>query len=182
MADDEEPEPWWFPEARVEMARNAGRRPAPDDVWAMVRIDYLNGLSARDCCARHGVGRTALRNRAQIEGWRRTDQPWVWKAGLEIDDEGVELDHQLDGDIDQIDHEQFIDIVRRRMKRALLHGDAASALRWRRVAKQVSEEFYKMECEDRWAAREALKSRSPDSADSTDSPDSNFESGLISRS
>ena len=177
MADDEEPEPWWFPEARVEMARNAGRRPAPDDVWAMVRIDYLNGLSAKQCCERHGVGRSALRARAQTEGWRRADQPWILDNGLDPDDEGVELDSRTDGDIDQIDNDQFMDMARRRMKRALLRGDAVAALRWRRVAQQVGDELHKMDCEARWADRHAPSVVQPDSSDSSDSSDSNFESG-----
>ena len=172
-------EKFWQPlRTRVEAARSAGLRPAPDDVWAVVRLDYLDGMSARECCERHGVGRSALRARAKIEGWRRSDQPWIVSSGLDPDDEGVELDVLNDSDIDQIDDDQFMDLARRRMKRALLRGDAVAALRWRRVAQQVGDEFHKMVCEARWAARDAPSPESPDSSDSSDSSDSNFESGL----
>ena len=51
-----------------------GLRSAPDEVWTQVRDDYLGGISAPECCRRHGVGLTALRKRAANEGWRRADQ------------------------------------------------------------------------------------------------------------
>ena len=43
---------------------HANPRRAPDDVWARVRDDYLSGLPAAVVCQRHGVGLTAMRNRA----------------------------------------------------------------------------------------------------------------------
>lgn len=52
-------------------------RSAPDEVWGRVREDYLSGLPGIEVCRRHGVGLTAMRNRAAREGWRRTDQPWT---------------------------------------------------------------------------------------------------------
>ena len=47
-------------------------RSAPDEVWGRVREDYLSGLPGIEVCRRHGVGLTAMRNRATREGWRRT--------------------------------------------------------------------------------------------------------------
>ncbi len=98
-----------------------GQRPAPDEVWARVREDYLAGISAPECCRRHGVGLTALRKRAASEGWR---DPW---------DEGVLLEERVAGDLDQIEVHELEWIADRRMMRAVLRGDAVEALRWRRV-------------------------------------------------
>ena len=81
---------------------DAGVHTAPDEVWAQVRDDYLAGWSAPACCRRHGVGLSTLRKRAAEEGWRRTDQPWSRPNGLERDDEGLALEEQFDGDLDQI--------------------------------------------------------------------------------
>ena len=110
-----------------------GHRPAPDAVWAQVRDDYLAGISAPECCRRHGVGLTALRKRAASEGWRRADQPWTVPVRLDPWDEGVLLEERVAGDLDQIEMQELEWIADRRMMRAVLRGDAAEALRWRRV-------------------------------------------------
>ena len=110
-----------------------GHRPAPDAVWAQVREDYLAGISAPECCRRHGVGLTALRKRAASEGWRRADQPWTVPVRLDPWDEGVLLEERVAGDLDQIEMQELEWIADRRMMRAVLRGDAAEALRWRRV-------------------------------------------------
>ncbi len=110
-----------------------GQRPAPDEVWAQVREDYLAGISAPACCRRHGVGLTALRKRAASEGWRRADQPWTPPVRLDPWDEGVLLEERVAGDLDQIEMHELEWIADRRMMRAVLRGDAAEALRWRRV-------------------------------------------------
>lgn len=154
-----------------------GRRAAPDDVWDQVRDDYLAGLSAQQCCDRHGVGRSALRARARSEGWRRVDQPWAAPAGLEADDEGVELENQIEGDLARVDHRQLIHIARRRMMRAILRGEAAAALRWRRVAVALEVEQDQRDAAARYAANrraQAARFEQPDSSDSSDSsaPDS----------
>src|SRR5690606_13376160 len=89
------PHPWRRkPSGATPMSDTAeppAQRRAPDEVWARVREDYLSGLSAPACCRKHGVGLTALRDRAAREGWRRADQPWR-PPGLDPDDEGVFLE------------------------------------------------------------------------------------------
>ena len=110
-----------------------GQRSAPDEVWAQVREDYLAGVSAPECCRRHGVGLTALRKRAASEGWRRADQPWSPPARLDPWDEGVLLEDRVAGDLDKVELRQLEFVADRRMMRAVLRGDAAEALRWRRV-------------------------------------------------
>lgn len=108
-------------------------RSAPDTVWAAVREDYLSGLPAIEVCRRHGVGLTAMRNRAAREGWRRTDQPWTPPNPLDPHDEGVMLEDEIGGDLDRLDMRQLSFVAWRRMQRAVLRGQAAEALRWRRV-------------------------------------------------
>jgi len=110
-----------------------GHRSAPDEVWAQVREDYLAGISAPECCRRHGVGLTALRKRAAREGWRRADQPWTPPLRLDPWDEGVLLEERIDGDLDKVEMHELEWVADRRMMRAVLRGDAVEALRWRRV-------------------------------------------------
>ncbi|KQY88075.1 MULTISPECIES: hypothetical protein [unclassified Brevundimonas] len=110
-----------------------GHRSAPDEVWAQVRQDYLAGISAPECCRRHGVGLTALRKRAAGEGWRRADQPWTPPVRLDPWDEGVLLEDRVAGDLDKVELHELEWIADRRMMRAVLRGDAVEALRWRRV-------------------------------------------------
>lgn len=114
-------------------APDSGRRCAPDEVWAQVRDDYLAGLSAPEACRRHGVGLTALRMRAANEGWRRSDQPWRPPNRLGPLDEGLELEARIDGDLDRVELRELAYVAHRRMMRAVLRGDAAEAMRWRRV-------------------------------------------------
>ena len=114
--------------------RPGGRRSAPDAVWNRVRIDYLAGSSAAEACRRYGVGLTAFRDRAAREGWRRMDQPWAPPPNrMEAWDEGVLLDDQVKGDLDKIHLRQLSFVAHRRMMRAVLRGEPAEALRWRRV-------------------------------------------------
>lgn len=108
-------------------------RSAPDEVWARVREDYLSGLPGGEVCRRHGVGLTAMRNRAAREGWRRTDQPWTPPNTLDPDDEGLLLENEVHGDLDQVELRQLSFVASRRMQRAVLRGQAAEALRWSRV-------------------------------------------------
>ncbi len=118
-----------------------GRRPsAPDAVWDAVRRDYLAGVSAPECARRHGVGTTALHRRAAQQGWRRADQPWLPSNRLDAEDEGVALEAEIDGDLDRIDPGQLAFIAWRRMMRAVLRGDAAEALRWRRIRMAMDED------------------------------------------
>ena len=113
--------------------RGGGRPAAPEAVWARVREDYVAGLSASDCRRRHGVGLTALYERARAEGWRRADRPWAPAVKLDPADEGAALNMAIDGDLDQVDHPLMIGVADQQMKRAVLRGDANAALRWRRI-------------------------------------------------
>lgn len=116
------------------------RRAAPDEVWQAVRADYMAGLPAHECCRRHGVTMAALRARAARHGWRRIDQPWTPANTLDPTDEGVQLEQRSEGDLDRIDTCELIFVAHRRMLRAVLRGDAAGALRWRRVGKALEAE------------------------------------------
>jgi hypothetical protein len=87
------------------------------------------------------VGLSALRARAADEGWRRIDQPWPMPhTRLDPDDEGLALEERVNGDLDQIPLGELALVAFRRMMRAVLHGDAAEALRWRRVRLAVDAE------------------------------------------
>ena len=122
-----------------------GHRPAPDEVWAQVREDYRAGISAPECCRRHGVGLTALRKRAASEGWRRADQPWTPPLRLDPWDEGVLLEDRVAGDLDKVELHELEWIADRRMMRAVLRGDAVEALRWRRVRAVLEADAREME-------------------------------------
>jgi hypothetical protein len=138
-----------------------GHRAAPEDVWGQVREDYLAGISAPECCRRHGVGLTALRKRAASEGWRRVDQPWAAPARLDPWDEGALLEDRVAGDLDKVELRQLGWVADRRMMRTVLRGDAAEALRWRRVRTAIeadAEEMDRLLAEDevlKWAQGEA---------------------------
>ena len=120
----------------------ASRRAAPPEVWAQVRDDYLAGMSAAEACRRQGVSIGAMRDRAAREGWRRKDQPWAPANRLDADDEGVMLQDRADGDLDRIELPELAWVAHRRMMRAVLRGDAAEALRWRRVRMAMDDEDY----------------------------------------
>lgn len=119
---------------------DAGLHTAPDEVWERVRQDYLAGWSAPACCRRHGVGLSTLRKRAAEEAWRRADQPWTTPNGLDRDDEGLALEERVDGDLEQIPLGELSLVAFQRMMRAVLHGNAAEALRWRRVRQALDAE------------------------------------------
>lgn len=129
-----------FPASVARTEGPPSRYRAPDAVWAQVREDYLAGVSAPACCRRHGVGLSALRDRAAREGWRRADQLAGSRGGLDPDDEGVALEESVDGDLDRIGLNELAYVAVRRMMRAVLRGDAAEALRWRRVREAVDAE------------------------------------------
>lgn len=151
-----------------------GLRCAPEDVWARVRDDYLAGLSAPECCRRHGVGLTTLRDRAAREGWRRIDQPWTPPNRLDPWDEGVELELKVGGDLDKVELRELWYVAHRRMMRAVMRGDAVEALRWRRVSlvmDQATDEMNLMierEEAEFWHARNREMARDPDGSDGSD--------------
>ncbi len=57
------------------------RRAAPA-VWALIRADYLAGLSGPTVAARFGVSVWALRKRARREGWTKARQAELVAAAL----------------------------------------------------------------------------------------------------
>ncbi|WP_420469807.1 hypothetical protein [Brevundimonas sp. FT23042] len=136
---------------------DAGVHSAPDEVWEQVRQDYLAGWSAPACCRRYGVGLSTLRKRAAEEGWRRTDQPWTRPNGLERDDEGLALEEQFDGDLDRIPLGELSLVAFQRMMRAVLHGNAIEALRWRRVHRMIETEAAEVQRRQRAAEVERIK-------------------------
>src|SRR5690606_36178735 len=139
------------PRGTQTMTDLAPLRPAPIEVWDAVRDDYLSGLPAHECCRRHGVTIAALRARAARQGWRRIDQPWVPANALPADDEGMMLEQRAEGDLDRIDVSELVFVAHRRMLRCVLNGDAAGALRWRRVEKMLLEEEAELR---RWLCQE----------------------------
>lgn len=100
----------------------SGRQVAPEDVWEAVKEDYVDGLSAAQCCRRHGVGRSALYKRAAAQKWRRVDLPWTPPAMLDAEDEGVALAARVDGDIDRIEFHELAFVAQARMMRARSAG------------------------------------------------------------
>ncbi|MGA0546537.1 hypothetical protein ACO2Q1_14790 [Brevundimonas sp. VNH65] len=162
---------------------STGRRTAPVEVWAAVQADYLAGMSGPDCCRRHGVTLSALRDRAARQGWRRADQPWTPPAALDprrLDpwDEGRLLEERIGGDLDRLDWADLGHVADARMMRAVLRGDAAEALRWHRVAEILDAREAELH---RWVeAEDALRLEHgphPAEPDSPDSPDSVLEAG-----
>lgn len=150
-----------------------GRCVAPDTVWAAVRDDYLAGMSAPECCRRHGVGLTALRQRAGRDGWRRADQPWSPPNRLDPEDEGMDLEMRIGGDLEKVELTELSWIAFRRMMRAVMRGDAAAALRWRRVREAMDAEQDEM---DRMMAqRDAIVMSRPEATDPTASHASHCE-------
>lgn len=129
----------------------ANPRVAPDAVWDQVRQDYLSGIPAAEACRRHGVGLTAMRNRAARETWRRADQPWTPPNALDPEDEGRSLEESVGGDLDRIELPQLAHVAACRMMRAVMRGNAAEALRWRRVRIMLMQEDAELE---RLAAQE----------------------------
>lgn len=45
------------------------------ETWALIRSDYLSGVTAPVVAERYGVPERTLRRRAALEGWRRADAP-----------------------------------------------------------------------------------------------------------
>lgn len=123
---------------------DAGHARLPEAVWDEIRADYLAGWSAPACCRRYGVGLSTLRGRAAEEGWRRTDQPWVGPRGLDRDDEGLALEESVDGDLEKVGLGELSVVAFQRMMRAVLHGDAMAALRWRRVHQALEAEHLRL--------------------------------------
>lgn len=155
-----------------------GRRVAPDDVWIAVREDYLAGLSAPACCRRHGVGLTALRDRAKGEGWRRADQ--AWPPPPPLDEDAAQLHERTGGVLDRVGFDDLTALARRRMMRAVLNGDAAEALRWRRVRDAMEVEAA-LEAHPLPGATPVRRPRDPDGSDASDGVLLRWMEGVLDR-
>lgn len=158
------------PDAVEGWRHHSGRRCPPPEVWERVQTDYLAGLSGPACARRHGVGLSTLRDRAARGGWRRADQPWIPPEPLDPDDEGLALEEEVGGDLDQINLHQLVFVAGQRMLRAVLRGDARAALRWRRVRDALDQDETALQAwldeDERLSAQ--MQARRPDSSDGSD--------------
>ena len=146
-----------------------GARVAPEAVWKAVRADYLAGLSAADCCRRHGVGLTALRLRAAREGWRRADQPWIPPSTTrDPRDPGRALEEQVHGDMDRVEPQHLLFVAWRRIQQAVIRGDAGEVLRWSKVQALMQAE---VEALDRFIEEDAARAFERGEAIYPDDPD-----------
>lgn len=128
---DLDPEP--IPRGRARLTR---------ETWDEVREAYLAGWSAPQLCARYGMGLSAFRERARIEGWRREDHEGarLSPAWRDPDDDGPSMELRCEGDVDMLDDDTLFALAGRRMRRAVLRGQAVEALRWRRIAQAYQPE------------------------------------------
>jgi len=141
---------------------------APDAVWEAVRQDYIAGMSAPEASHRHGVGLSTLRARAAREGWRRADQPWMPPGQRDPWDEGAELEERIGGDLDRVELRELTYIASRRMMRAVMRGQAAEALRWRRVRIAMEAEEAELA---QWTEADAARSWNLQNEAASDRPD-----------
>ena len=168
-----------------------GRTSPPDEVWARVQEDYLAGMSGPDCCRRHGVSLSALRNRAARQGWRRSDQAWIPPQSLDPWDEGRLLEDRICGNLDLIEWGELSGVAEGRMMRAVLRGDSAEFMRWHKVAEiiQVREAELRRWAEEEEARKYQIRQRArdieaeeteaeADQCDSEDYLDSEFDESL----
>ena len=137
-----------------DQATNTGRQVVPEEVWETVKADYLAGLSGPDCCRRHGVSLSALRNRAAREGWRRLDQPWIPPQSLDPWDEGRMLEERIFGNLDLIEWGDLSGVAEARMTRAVLRGDSAEFMRWHKVCEIIDAREGELR---RWAEEEEAR-------------------------
>lgn len=121
--------------ARPGCPRPSGTRSAPT-IWPAGR--------RRPVAAGTASALSTLRGRAADEGWRRADQPWAGPRGLDRDDEGLALEESVDGDLEQIGLGELSVVAFQRMMRAVLHGDAMAALRWRRLHQALGDEHRRL--------------------------------------
>ena len=169
-----------------DQATNTGRQVVPEEVWETVKADYLAGLSGPDCCRRHGVSLSALRNRAAREGWRRLDQPWIPPQSLDPWDEGRILEERICGNLDLIEWGELSGVAEGRMMRAVLRGDSAEFMRWHKVAEiiDVREAELRRRAEEEEVRKYQIRQRARDieaeeaEPDSWDYLDSEFAESL----
>jgi hypothetical protein len=98
-----------------------GHRMRSEETWAKARSEYLLGFSAEEVCRRHDLGLSAMRRRARLEGWRRSDH---------VDPEVAQDDLDLFSDVGGDD---LVEMARLRMIAAVARGRSAEAARWTRL-------------------------------------------------
>jgi hypothetical protein len=104
------------------------------ETWAQARDDYLSGLDAETVCRRHDLGLSAFRRRAREQGWRRLDHD---EPPSRDRDPGADLDLSI---YDDVGIDEQIVMAARRFTRALSHGRAVEAGRWRRLHRALCAE------------------------------------------
>lgn len=112
-----------------------------DETWARIRDDYLAGMTAEQVCLRYDVGVRTFWDRALRDGWRRCDQS---------DSEPDEMSRLAV--FDDYEPEHLEELARLRLTAATARGDAASAIRWRRLYEFWSTEASKIR---EWQAESA---------------------------
>ena len=98
------------------------------ETWDQARDAYLAGDTADSVCRRFGLGLSALRRRARLEGWRRGDQ---------ADPEPYDPEADLDG-IEDVDLSRMALAARRRLQLAVMAGEAGDASRWLKLFETLS--------------------------------------------
>lgn len=103
------------------------------ETWERAREAYLGGMSAPEVCERFQLGRSALRERARKESWRRADQP---EPDIELD---PDLDDDLDDDAPAPSPAEMAELAWRRAARAAKAGRLQESLGWTRLCRQHRE-------------------------------------------
>jgi len=105
------------------------------ETWAQARDAYLAGEAAESVCDRFGLGLSALRRRARLEGWRRSDQPDPEPADAQPADPlaaMVDLPLAELGGL-KVDLADTIELTLQRLSLAVLRGRSAEAVRYGRL-------------------------------------------------
>lgn len=113
-------------QARSRSGPPPAARRVPEAYWDRARDEYLAGDSGPAVCARYGIGLTTFRERARLDGWRRTDM----KDSTLTSSRPV-----LPSDA------RYPDLAAEagmRMREALARGRAADVVAWMRVQDQLA--------------------------------------------
>lgn len=102
------------------------------ETWARAREAYLQGAPGPELCERFGLGRTAFRERARKEGWRRADQS--------------DPDPDLDALADEEDEDapvatpgETAELAWRKVARAAKAGRLHESLGWMRLCREAGQ-------------------------------------------
>lgn len=107
-------------------ARPRGARRTSEETWARARDEYLAGESAPTVCARFDIGLSSFRERARLDGWRRTDMKDSTLTG---------------GRTALAAGASYLDLAAEagmRLRDALARGRAADVVSWMRVQDQLA--------------------------------------------